>query len=166
MIQDEVVRNGWLTQGTLVDFIAISESTPGPFAVNIATFVGMETGGIFGAACATFGVVLPSFVIILLIAKCFMCFKDNRYVAGAMGALRPAAVGLIGSAVLSIAAMVILPANWTLRDLGALLRGINYRAIIITVIIFLIFKYKNLHPAYLMMISAALGILLFGFLTV
>ncbi len=67
LIQQEVLNHGWLSQEELIDFIAISESTPGPFAVNISTFVGSQTAGIFGAVCATAGVVLPSFVIILIL---------------------------------------------------------------------------------------------------
>jgi len=71
MIQAEAERHGWLTQEELVDFVALSESTPGPLAVNMATFVGIRTGGILGAIIATIGIVLPSFIIILIIAKCF-----------------------------------------------------------------------------------------------
>lgn len=70
-IQQEVLKNGWMNDKELIDFIAISESTPGPFAVNASTFVGMQTAGVFGAVCATLGVVLPSFIIILIVAKIF-----------------------------------------------------------------------------------------------
>ena len=69
LIQEEVLQNHWLSFTDLIDFIAVSESTPGPFAVNIATYIGAETVGILGAVCATAGVVLPSFLIILLVAK-------------------------------------------------------------------------------------------------
>ena len=82
MIQDEIVTRGWMSMTQLVDFIAISESTPGPFAVNIATFVGESVSGFSGAFAATFGVILPSFIVILLVAKYFMTFKDNFYVTG------------------------------------------------------------------------------------
>ena len=78
MIREEVSSHGWLSQSELIDFIAVSESTPGPFAVNIATFVGTRTGGIFGGLCATLGVVLPSFVIIL--QACRRC--DERLETG------------------------------------------------------------------------------------
>ena len=77
LIQAEVVGAGWMTDEQLINFIAVSESTPGPFAVNIATYVGMEAGGIGGALCATFGVVLPSFLIILLIARVFTRFAKS-----------------------------------------------------------------------------------------
>ena len=80
LIQSEVERHGWLTQAEVVDFIAVSESTPGPLAINMATFVGIRTGGVLGAVCATLGVVLPSFVIILIVAKFYEKFRKSRAV--------------------------------------------------------------------------------------
>ena len=68
LIRDTVISNGWLTENQLMNFIAVSESTPGPLAINMATFIGSSQGGILGALSATFGVVLPSFVIILIIS--------------------------------------------------------------------------------------------------
>ena len=68
MIQEQVVGNGWISEKALLDFIAISEVTPGPFAINISTFVGNSVGGIFGAICATVGVILPSLIIIIIVA--------------------------------------------------------------------------------------------------
>lgn len=68
LIQSEVISNGWLDKEAILDFVAVAESTPGPFAINIATYIGSEMGGLFGAFCATLGVVLPSFVIILIVA--------------------------------------------------------------------------------------------------
>ena len=69
LIQEQVIGKGWMTSEQIVDFIAVSESTPGPFAVNRATFIGTQMGGVLGAVCATLGVVLPSFIIILIVAK-------------------------------------------------------------------------------------------------
>ena len=112
MIEEEVVRQGWLTHTQLVDFIAVAESTPGPFAVNTATYVGITTGmraggnlfwGLLGSFLATLGVVLPSFLIILIIAKFFASFQDNRFVKGALYGIHPAVVGLIAAAALSLA---------------------------------------------------------------
>ena len=83
-IQEEVLANGWMGSQEITDFIAVSESTPGPFAINMATFIGNSVGsqygvlgGIFGAFCATLGVVLPSFIIILIVAKCYEKFKSR-----------------------------------------------------------------------------------------
>ena len=88
LIQAEVERHGWMTDAQLVNFVAVSESTPGPFAVNISTYVGMETGGWAGAACATLGVVLPSFLIILVVARCFVRFRSSRLMQGCLGDFR------------------------------------------------------------------------------
>src|SRR5574344_2034731 len=95
MIEEQVVTRGWISESTLVNFIALSESTPGPFAINIATFVGSQTGGIFGAICATLGVILPSFIIILIIAVLISRFMKNRFVRGALSGVRPIVLGLI-----------------------------------------------------------------------
>ncbi len=98
LIQQKVLENGWLSLEEIVDFVAVSESTPGPFAVNIATYVGTETGGIFGAICATLGVALPSFLVILIVARCYIRFKQSKLVSGAMFALRATVVGLMAGA--------------------------------------------------------------------
>lgn len=98
LIQQKVVENGWLSLEEIVDFVAVSESTPGPFAVNTATYVGTETAGIFGAICATLGVVLPSFLVILIVARCYIRFKQSKLVSGAMFALRATVVGLMAGA--------------------------------------------------------------------
>ena len=95
MIQEQVVDRGWISSNALSDFIAISESTPGPFAINIATFVGSETAGIFGSICATLGVILPSFIIILIVAYIMNKFLNNKYVRGALDGVRPVILALI-----------------------------------------------------------------------
>ena len=95
MIQDSVVGNGWMTLNELTDFIAISEATPGPFAINIATFVGSRVGGVLGSICTTLGVVLPSFIIILIVAFVLSKFLKNRYVQGALTGVRPIVLALI-----------------------------------------------------------------------
>ena len=102
LIQIEVVNKGWLANEDVINFIAVSESTPGPFAINMSTYVGSEMGGVFGAACATLGVVMPSFIIILIVAKCYDRFKRSKLVKGAMSGLKPAVIGMIGTAVLSL----------------------------------------------------------------
>ena len=113
MIREAVAAHGWLTDEALVDFIAVSESTPGPFAVNIATFVGARVGGVFGAVCATGGVVLPSFLIILLVAGLFDKFRESKLVKGCMEGLKPAVVGLIAAAFVSVFLTVFFPGGLT-----------------------------------------------------
>lgn len=127
LIQDEVIAHNWIDSQSLIDFIAVSESTPGPFAVNIATYVGAEVGGIFGSFCATLGVILPSFIIILIVAKCFIQFQKSIVIKGCMSGLKPAVVGLIGSAVISMSSTVFIPDGFILLFLLIfLLYNINY----------------------------------------
>ena len=104
LIQQEVLSQGWMDLEQLVNFIAVSESTPGPLAVNLSTYIGAETGGLLGSFCATVGVVLPSFVIILLVAKFYQAFQTNTLVKGCMNGLRPTVVGMIGASLLSVGA--------------------------------------------------------------
>lgn len=155
-IQEEAVSKWGFTAEEIINFIAISESTPGPFAVNIATYVGAEKGGFFGSVCATFGLVLPSFIIILIIAKCYEKFKTNKIVAGAMTGLRPASVGLIASAVISIGMEVLFPAGFSFATM------ISYEFIAALVIFLgmlaLCLFVKKFNPIYVILICAALGI--------
>ncbi len=154
LIQQEVIGHGWLTSEDIVNFIAISESTPGPFAINMATFVGVRTGGFFGAVCATLGVVLPSFIIIMLVAKFYLKFKSSKTVNACMNGLRPAVIGLIGSAALSIAAEVFFPNTITLSHF------ISYYFItsllIFALCLFMIFK--KISPIIVIAVAATLGI--------
>ena len=95
LIEQTVLRSGWLDEPTLYNMIAISESTPGPVAVNMATFIGSRTAGLPGSLTATLGVVLPSFVILLLIATVMRNFRQNRWVKAAMTGIKPMVAGMI-----------------------------------------------------------------------
>ena len=152
LIQSEVLGKQWLLENELINFIAVSESTPGPFAINIATYVGSEMGGILGSACATLGVVLPSLIIIMLVAKFYIKFKTNKYIAGAMTGLRPTAIALIMSAVVSMVLSVFFPAGLVF----------NYEfitsVIIFGIMLTLILCIKKIHPILLICMSAAMGI--------
>ncbi len=155
LIQQRVLENKWLTEAQIIDFIAVSESTPGPFAINIATYVGQETGGFFGAVCATLGVVLPSFIVILIVAHCYEKFKSSRLVAGAMTGLRPVVIGLIGSAVLSMALEVFFAAGITLAAVTSYEFVVSL--IIAAIAMILVFLLK-VHPILVILASAVLGI--------
>ena len=112
--QEQVVAWGWLEESQIVDFVALSESTPGPFAINMATYVGASQGGFWGAVCATLGVVLPSFIVILIVAHFYKQFQNSHTVKGIMTGLKPTAIGLIASAVISMAITVFLPTGFSL----------------------------------------------------
>jgi len=160
MIEEEVLRQGWLDSiDTLIDFIAISESTPGPFAVNIATFIGYQQLGVFGAIAATLGVVMPSFIIISIIARFYRKFAANRYVKGFLGGIKPVIVGILG------AVGVGLVIRGTLHtDIGNLLLAtIDLIAIGIFLVVFAVSRiWPKLNPIYLILISAVLGISLYS----
>lgn len=155
LIQEEVAAKGWIDSAALVDFVAVSESTPGPFAINMATYVGSEMGGVLGAACATLGVVLPSFVVILIVAKCYDAFRQSKVVKGCMSGLKPAVVGLIGGAIVSVAITVFFPAGWTTAVFTSLK---TYLALGISAAM-LVLSFKKVHPIAIVCISAVLGIL-------
>ena len=159
LIQEEVAAKGWVDSASLVDFVAVSESTPGPFAINMATYVGSEVGGFFGAVLTTLGVVLPSFVIILIVAKCYDKFRQSKVVKGCMSGLKPAVVGLIGGAVISVAITVFFPAGWSVAVFSQLS---TYLALGIAAVM-LVLSFKKVHPILIVCLSAVLGII-FGYL--
>lgn len=158
MIQQQVVSRGWMETGQLVEFIAIAESTPGPIAVNMATFVGTRLGGIWGAAAATLGVVLPSFLVILVIARCYQAFRQSKWVKSIMSGLKPAVVGLIGAALLTVAAAVFVPDGYPL-PLGSLILW----GAVVAALFLLTQKRKKMHPIVVICICALIGIVT-GFL--
>ena len=165
LIQNAVLEKGWLTEEAIVNFIAVSESTPGPFAINIATYVGLETGrtsggmglfgGFLGAACATLGVVVPSFVIILIVARIYKQFQESKLVKGCMNGLRPTVIGLIAGAVLTIGKTVFFPNGFAFASFDLYTFIVSILICIIGIL--LIFK-KKVHPIVLIVVSAVLGI--------
>lgn len=164
MIQEQVALR-WgdiISQNALIDFVAVSESTPGPFAVNMATYVGAVVGGenagaamsVLGSFCATLGVVLPSFIIILIVAKCYDKFRESKAVKGCMSGLKPAVVGLIASTVLSIGTTVLFSA-------GVSLAVFTQAAFYVSIGIFAVMAvlaFKKVHPILIICLSAAAGI--------
>lgn len=166
-IQQEVLNRGWMPEEDIVNFIAVSESTPGPFAINIATYVGSVVGGegwglfgtIFGAFCATLGVVLPSFVIILIVAKIYEAFKKSKAVKGVMTGLKPAVVGLIAAAVLTIIGTVFAPNGWSLTIFKEIQTYIYFALFAVAAVM----AFKKVHPILIILLSAAAGIAI-GFL--
>lgn len=163
LIQEEVLANAWLSEEQLINFIAVSESTPGPFAINISTYIGNVLGGefgilggILGAACATLGVVLPSFIIILIIARLFEKFKKNKLVDGAMSGLKPAVVGLIGSAFISMAKTVFFHSGFSIT--------LNVILLFVLFLAMLVLALKKVHPIIIICLSAIIGIIIGYFL--
>lgn len=161
LMQEEVLAHKWMPLEDVVNFIAVSESTPGPFAINMATYVGSEVGGalglagsIFGSFCATFGVVLPSFIVILTVAKCFERFKNSKVVKGCMTGLKPAVVGLIGSAIISVLLTVFIPNGFS----AAVFTDASFYVALATFAICTVMAFKKVHPIIIIVLAAVLGI--------
>lgn len=164
LIQQEVIANGWLTMTEFVNFLAVAESTPGAFAVNIATFIGMELGGIPGALVTTTAVVLPSLIIIVLIAKIFTGFQDNKWVRGALYGIRPVVIALIASAVVSLMAKGLFQEGAKMTGIQSVLAALQPQALLIFIITGIAYFKFKLHPIQLVLLSGGLGIIFFGFL--
>ncbi|MDK2936569.1 MAG: chromate transporter [Eubacteriaceae bacterium] len=162
LIQQEVLGNNWLTMTEFVNFLAVAESTPGPFAVNIATFIGMELGGIFGAIVTTTAVVLPSLIIIVLIAKLFTGFQDNKWVKGALYGIRPVVIALIASAVVSLMLKGLFLEGADMTSLQTIVNALQFKELLIFAITGLAYFKFKLHPIQLVLLSGGLGIIFFG----
>ena len=164
LMQEQVLARGWASTEKLIHFIAVSESTPGPFAVNMATYIGSEMGAtgfiggplgsLFGSFCATLGVVLPSFIIILIVAKCYDKFKESSIVKGCMTGLKPAVVGLIASAILNVFMSVFFAAGVNLEVFKTLSFYLSAAIFAVT----LVLAFKKVHPIIIILISAVAGI--------
>ena len=148
-------RPEWYTAQDVADMIAISESTPGPIGVNMATFAGYQTAGVFGGIIATLGLVAPAIIIIFIVAKILNAFKDNKYVQRAFYGLRPASVGLILAALFGVVKIALINI-----DAGTIGGFFNYKAIILAVCLYVIQKiFPKLHPIALIGIAAVVGII-------
>ena len=154
LIQAEAEQHGWMTQEELVNFVALSESTPGPLAVNMATFVGSRTGGFPGGCIATLGIVLPSFLIILLVAKCYAQFQSSKIVSDFMSGLKPGVVGMIGAALLTVAGTVFFPAGLQLTDMLSARFWVMFGTFALAAVL----AFKNVHPIKIILLAALIGI--------
>ena len=163
LIREKVLLHGWLTEGELLNMIAVSESTPGPIAVNMATFVGSAQGGILGSFLATLGVVLPSFIIILLIAALIRNFLKYKGVQAFLGGVRPCVVGLILATAVTlflstVAGIATIQSSPSVDYIGLMILGVLELASMLTK--------KSLNkkpsPILLILLSAGLGIVLYS----
>ena len=158
-------KTGWFTSAQLADMVAVSESTPGPIGVNMATYVGFTTGGIPGALIATLGLVTPSVIVVLIIARVLQAFRQNRYVDAAFYGLRPCSVGLIAAAgVLVVKIAMFRPELYAKTH--AIADLFNVKALLLAAVLVVLTRFvkqtKGLHPIVFIFASAAVGIL-FGF---
>lgn len=154
LIQQQVVtQHGWLTMKEFTDIITISQMTPGPIALNASTFVGIKIAGIFGAVVATFGCVLPTTIVALVLGHYYFKYRNLELVKGAFEGLRPAAIALIATAAVSI----LFLALFNSETLGSL-SSIDWKAaVIFAICLFVMRKFKP-NPILVMLASGAVGL--------
>lgn len=145
LIEEEIMVNGWLTTKEFIDILAIAEMTPGPIAINSATFLGYRVGGIAGALSATIAVVLPSFIVMSLIFHFVAKFKKSPYVQWIFAGIRPIVLGLIGSAAVSVGKNAF----------------IDIKSIIIAGVIFYAVVFKRLNPIYSIILAGLIGVIVY-----
>lgn len=164
LIREETLINGWLTEDEILNLIAVSESTPGPIAVNIATFVGSTQAGILGSLLATLGVILPSFIIILIIAALIQNLLKYAGVGTALDAIRPCITGLILATAITMFLSSLLSIE-TLSDSVSVDWGgiIIFAVLVISSFSWEHFKKKKPSPILMILLSAGLGMLLYSF---
>lgn len=161
LVKEVVLSHGWLDEAHFIDMIGVSEVTPGPIAINMATFVGSEQGGFLGSLVATIGVVLPSFLIMLLISILLKKYMKNRFVQSTLGGIKWVAIALIASSALILFSDVLFP--YTYQN-GSFSFSVNFTMIKIFVLIIafyflfkIVFK-KKASPIIVIIMSAMIGL--------
>ena len=161
-LYDMSARTGWFTQARLADMIAVSESTPGPIGVNMATYVGFETAGIPGAVVATLGLICPSIIIIILIARVLKQFRESKTVDAVFYGLRPCSIALITAAGLLVARVTFLNQDAPAAGFNPA-ELLRWKELLLAAVLLVLTRFveplKKLHPVVFIALSAAVGIL-------
>ncbi len=153
LIQNEVVtKHGWLTMNEFTDLITIAEMTPGPIAVNSATFVGIRIAGVPGAVLATFGCILPSCILVSLLAFVYFRYKKLSLLQSVLASLRPAVVALIAGAGLSILQTVVF------QEQGVAWGNVNWMGVVLFLGAFVCLRWKKWNPILVMVLCGAAGL--------
>ena len=151
LIQNEIVeQRGWLTASQFADIVAVSQITPGPIAINSATYIGYEVAGLAGAVVATFAVCLPALTVMLAITKFFLSLKDNPYVKGLMSGMKPVVIGMICSAAL----LLMLPADGADANFVDMWSWVFFLATLYG-------AYRKVNPILLILLSALGGVVVY-----
>lgn len=163
VLREEVLSNAWLSEEEFLNFIAISESTPGPIAINMATFVGASQGGFLGSLLATLGVVIPSFTIILIIATVIKNFINYTSVKSVLNGIKPAVAGLITATALTMIlsnffGLKTVKSEFSFDYKSAIIMGV----VVLVATLFKKFTKKKISPILLIVLSAGLGMFFFG----
>ena len=151
LIQNEIVeQRGWITASEFADIVAVSQMTPGPIAINSATYIGYSVAGIWGSVVATFAVCLPALTLMLLITRFFLKLRDNRYVKGAVTGMKPVVVGMIGAAAL----LLMFPHS---GESAAFVDAWSWLLFGLT----LLGSWRKINPILLIVLSAVAGVVIY-----
>ena len=152
LIQNEIVeQRGWLTATQFADIVAVSQMTPGPIAINSATYIGYEIGGVFGSVVATFAVCLPSLTLMLLLTRLFLRYRENRFIQNVVKAVGPVVVGMIASAAL----LMMFPMSGKNENFVDVWSWILFAACLYG-------SYRKVNPILMILTSAFVGVLLYA----
>lgn len=155
----DIARNySWFDESTLADMLAVSQSTPGPIGINMATYAGFNAGGVIGSIIATIALVMPSFIIIIIIAKFLNKFRESKQIEAIFYGIRPAVTGLIAVAWFEIINISILTLSKFIETKN-ILNLFDYKALILFIVVFFMSKNSNKHPIIFLLIGAFAGIL-------
>ena len=166
LVREKVITNGWLTEGEFLNMIAVAESTPGPIAVNMATFVGSTQGGVLGSALATLGVVLPAFIIMLIIASLIRNLLKYKGVQAVLGGIRPAVVGLIiaTASTMILGSVLGISSSGFALSVPELIKNVAiFASVVVLATVYKKIKKKKISPILLILFSGVLGLVLFSF---
>lgn len=155
-LRDISLRTGWFTTADLANMVAVSESTPGPLGVNMGTYVGFKTVGIYGGVITTLGLICPAIIVIIAISKILDRFRNSQHVQNVFYGLRPASTGLIAAACLGVAEISLLKdagENFTFS-----LNSFNWPCILLAAVLFFCIRKFKLHPVLAIVIAAGVGI--------
>ena len=161
-LYDMAERTGWFTAAQLADMIAVSESTPGPIGVNMATYVGYTSAGVPGAVLASLGLVTPSLIVIMIVAAFLKAFRESKYVNAAFYGLRPASTAMVASA-----GVTVVLATFVTGEIAAvsdLVTAIDWKGVVLAAVLLVLTRWckatKKLHPIVFIAASAVVGVLL------
>ena len=166
-LKDIGTATGWYTQTDLMNMLAVSESTPGPIGINMATYVGFTVAGIPGAVIATVGEVTPSIIVILIVAAMLAKFRDSKLVSNALYGLRPASTGLIAAACIDVVLQVLLRASsstvsGSIMKVFSLVGSLNWRGLVLAAVLLVLTNWvkltKKWHPIVFIGLSAVVGV--------
>ncbi len=158
-------NTGWFSAEQIADMLAVSESTPGPIGINMATYAGYIVGGVSGSIVASIGVIIPGIIIVSVITRVLVKFRRNLYVDGAFYGLRPASVGLITAAGLIVAKITFFNSDFTIgvtdNVIFDIIKIIDYKSVILAIVLLALTNSirftKKLHPIIFILLSAAIG---------